>query len=775
MSNLYPIKAGFSGGVISPSAQGRVDSERYAMGMSACANFIVTAQGSLRLRRGMAYVGALLESAVDVRLINFQVSAGDDAVVVLDGEKVTLYKRQGIIEGAGLFAQDPYLTGGARFWKKRGTTNALARWKYEPGYRTLLQQYDVSNTEVDSKSRIGFEQKIVAPADTYRLRFAYASQAGKAPTTDPDDPVQQVINFFSRKGEVLVGSTPGAQDIFYKELPISDWVNPIEYDETFVTAGTEFYITFRLQGQIVSYSTGAFYAPILLSGSDTSPQEFASPWDGTQVAEIQVAQDTGTGQMFLVHPEVAPQLLSYDALTRAWSFAPVAFVDPPPEWTTNNYPSAVEVFQGRLWLSGTPVQGNTIWASKVGAYEVFTTGANPDDPLDLQLASSGRVLWMLGMDQILIGTENGEVIIGSRDDAITNSSFFIDRQNGYSMTRIRAIYAGRQIAYVGASRQLIRVTEPSEEARGMKGQDVSFMANSLFVRSIKELAYAVEPQYQLYVPLQSGDMAVCTYDNQNSLLAWYTMDTRSFGNEAAGGDIESVCITQEVGGQAVWLAVRRNGAITLEVIEPDLFVRRFLDSYVYRPVETIQTRPGAYSRAFSSAYSGGYVDSETTQGVVSGLTHLEGSVVGIVYENPNTEGGVIQYEVLPQQAVTDGKIFVPNYVFGSVCVGLPYTGRAVTLPQEGGNQAGTAQGTKRKWNRVFSRLAFSAVPMLNGYRAKVPDNLVPPSGNPLDADVTGDFEIRSEGFDEGIVIIEQDLPLRTEIAGIFGKSQSNAT
>lgn len=764
MGNLYPIKAGFVGGVISPSSTGRVDSETYDKGLSLCQNFMITPAGSLRLRRGFEFnAGLLSDNIVDNRIITFPRPIASDYVVQIDGVSLNVRDRFGIVKGAGLFINDPFFSSGDRFWKKGGS-GYLPVWRFEPGLRTFLKVYSGGGS-----GEVYIQQRVFAPADTYTLNFSYGSEGG----TEISGAV-----FDKTPVRVRIGTTPTNANIFDQTFDGGSWSNPKDISINFTTTTTSYYISIGLAPYAGpgGWNRGAIYAPVTLAGSNAVPVSFSSPWSGSQIANLQYAYDVSVGEMYFVHPEVAPYLLKYDHVTRAWTFGVVAFTGAPSSWTGSNWPSVVEIYQSRLWLAATPSDANTIWASKVGAYNNFTVGANPDDALEIELASAGGVLWMRGLDNLLIGTENGELLMGGHNGPITSADFFLYRQNGYGSSRIQPLMMGRQVGYVGSGTKRVRVTQQSEEARGMTGVDISVYVNALLESNIKEMHYQADPDYQLITVLQNGRLALSTYDAQNNLLAWYEYITPNGTQYAGEGEIYSACVTQEYSGQALWVVVRRDSNFTLEIMEPEFLTRSFMDSYAVEEVEVISQRLGAYNTAFSSAFSGGYVDSETTKGVISGIGHLEGMTVGVVYSNANTDDGQISYEVLPDQIVQDGVIFVPNTVSnGSCTVGIKYLGKAVTLPQDGGNPAGTAQGTKRKWNRIFSRLAFSAIPTLNGYRPVPEDKDIPISGNPLDASVTGDYEIRNEGFDEGVVIIEQDLPLRTEVAGLFGKSQANAT
>ncbi len=118
------------------------------------------------------------------------------------------------------------------------------------------------------------------------------------------------------------------------------------------------------------------------------------------------------------------------------------------------------------------------------------------------------------------------------------------------------------------------------------------------------------------------------------------------------------------------------------------------------------------------------------------------------------------------------KYLGPTLVGANIVVGLPYTAKAVTLPPEGGNPRGTAQGAKRRRMRIVLRLNDSALPLINGKRP--PDRTPATPQDTVEPRVTGDVEVRDLGWDgDGTVTIEQDLPFRTEVLAIFGTEQVN--
>jgi hypothetical protein len=121
---------------------------------------------------------------------------------------------------------------------------------------------------------------------------------------------------------------------------------------------------------------------------------------------------------------------------------------------------------------------------------------------------------------------------------------------------------------------------------------------------------------------------------------------------------------------------------------------------------------------------------------------------------------------------------------GTYTAGLPFTASAVTLPIEGGNPAGSAQGMNVHRADVTLRLNDSALPQANGATVQPPTNrfagdtgglvMADPllylrmSGDRFTEDATAKPQSRSSG---GIITITQELPWRTEICALFGNVQ----
>jgi hypothetical protein len=157
--------------------------------------------------------------------------------------------------------------------------------------------------------------------------------------------------------------------------------------------------------------------------------------------------------------------------------------------------------------------------------------------------------------------------------------------------------------------------------------------------------------------------------------------------------------------------------------------------------------------------SGGWRLSAT---VLTNLWHLEGQTLRL-----NAEGATH-----PDVVVTNGRAPLTRAV-GYAVAGLSYRSRLQTLRIEGGSQDGTAQGKKKKFNEVISRIVqglggkigptFSKLTPMTYRNSSVPMGQAPRIGD-------GDFMISPwEGGWEtsGRICIQNDSPFPMTVAAII--------
>jgi hypothetical protein len=134
------------------------------------------------------------------------------------------------------------------------------------------------------------------------------------------------------------------------------------------------------------------------------------------------------------------------------------------------------------------------------------------------------------------------------------------------------------------------------------------------------------------------------------------------------------------------------------------------------------------------------------------------------------------YSVAVQNTAPDG---VTLQTVRTYTVGFAFTATAETLPLEGGNPAGSAQGMNIHRADITARLNDSCLPQVNGATVEPPTNrfrgvgadpllYLRMAGDRFTDDATAKPQSRNNG---GIVTITQELPWRTEVCALFGNVQ----
>jgi hypothetical protein len=476
------------------------------------------------------------------------------------------------------------------------------------------------------------------------------------------------------------------------------------------------------------------------SSADPGVTQLTTPWLAGDLELIQYAQSLVAAQMVLVHPAKMPHVIQRVAAD-VWEAPSAAFFQPPTAWRDGSAPGTVEVgFQGRTWYGGTTDAPNGLWGSKSGQpFNFDLDDATADDALDLLISAKGTIRWVQGQKSLLIGTDATEhALVGGDGGLIQPGSYAARDESAYGSAPVQAIHIGDQVVFVTYDRRHLRAVNYDFQENGWVSKALTFLAEHITLGGIREVHYARSPDPTLIVVLYGGKVVACTYDRSQEVIAWYRLNFGAMVNSAA--------VAESVDGPELWLAVNRGGGYSIERMPLHETTEAFLDNAI-----VVSVAPNAT--------------------VITGLSHLNGKYVTVARVYGVGLGGEV---ILTDALVAGGQITVPAEEFGATYViGLPFTARAETLPLEGGNPAGTAQGLKRRFTEINLRLNNSALPKINGRRPSERSfgtNLDDPT-----ALITDDVVVKNvEGWnDKAVVVIEQDLPLRTEVCALYGPVKVN--
>ena len=158
-----------------------------------------------------------------------------------------------------------------------------------------------------------------------------------------------------------------------------------------------------------------------------------------------------------------------------------------------------------------------------------------------------------------------------------------------------------------------------------------------------------------------------------------------------------------------------------------------------------------------SGLSGIVTGASTT---VTSLDHLEGQKVQILIDDA----------VYPAQIVTNGAVTVSlpsTFSNKTIEVGLGYVSTLKTMRPEGGSQAGTSQGRKKRYNEIIVRLLKTVGATING--DQIPFRTSANAMGESITEFTGDKRVTNLGWDrDGQIVVQQTQPLPMTVLGITG-------
>lgn len=436
----------------------------------------------------------------------------------------------------------------------------------------------------------------------------------------------------------------------------------------------------------------------------------------------------------------------------------------------NGYPARVTFHQQRLFFARTDEEPQNIWGSKSFLFTDFALdGAADDDGLNIQLASNeaNEIKWLVPGKDLIAGTYGGEFIIKSGDESpLTPANTNVEKQTSWGSEAIVPKKVGNFFYYFQRFGKKMRELFYFWDLDTYKSVDKTILSPHIsgdggFI----DMAYQQNPDTVLWCVCSNGTLATMTREIDQEVQGWARQTTL--------GAYESIASipSQDSAHDEIWVVVRRTiNSVTKRYVErfksqevPDRqdqcwYVHSGLSYDAYgasaatptisnislsatagtsvvvtcntayfsandvgqriRAIDSEGTTLGElHINGFTSStvvvgevryafsaptYSGGSWGLSVSQ--ISGLSHLEqGTVAALV------DGGTDK----PNKVVTGGVITLSNDGF-SIVVGLPYTQKFKSLPQEAGSQRGTAQGKIQRINEVGFKVNRSHKGFLTG-------------------------------------------------------------
>lgn len=742
---IFPLQDTWVRGELSPRLHARASLDLYRAGLAVCENFLTLPHGGLRKRAGSYYVGEVKTSANPVRLFPFIFSADQAYSLEFGNLYLRIYAygaRVGTIE-----LVTPWPTAaldGIQF-----VQSADQMWMTHPDYPGQLLTREAALTwtleEIEFQDGpykpINLTGTRLTPASTGHITPIMTSNAAPSGTVADSGGSVSAWQAFDRDPNTVffvganigwisydfAGATTKVADAYwltarpessnaphaasawnFEGYDGSSWVVLDSRTEERGWSGGEkrfyeftnetAYQAYRLSALASDNSDAAFsfaeigiheraqdQTPFNLTASAVTGINGGVGFKTTDVGRsIRLLGSDGKWRWAKIIARTSSTVVTIQLYGHA-----LPDTSPIVNWRMSAYedgdqPSAVTLFEERLTLA----QDYSVFATKTGDFDNFSTGEADDDALEFQNAGGGqanKILWMADADGfLLIGTAGGiRALSGSGiDEALTPTSFKNRKSRTFGCSYIAPIDAGASFIYVTRNRRQLAELTQSQSGRFVS-DDITQVSEHIPKKGIVEATYQSDPDPMIWFPLETGELGGYTHQPSQEVRG---MHRHILGGVFSTGDAvaeRALSTPGQSGPDDVWLVVKRTiSAATKRYIE-------------------IMTAPMEYSTLDDAFFVDcGLSYSGVATNTLSGLTHLEGQSVDVLYK---TEAG--KWFVAKGRTVSAGEITLPA---AATCVaahvGLPYEGTAETLELDVGGKDGSLVGRRKKVAAVILSL-----------------------------------------------------------------------
>lgn len=387
---------------------------------------------------------------------------------------------------------------------------------------------------------------------------------------------------------------------------------------------------------------------------------------GSQSGVVRV---TGYNNAKSVNIEVIKRLYS-NVATFEWDYSTWSDYD--------GWPSAVEAFGGRLFWG----QGDMIHGSVPDAYKSFDDEIDGDSaPIARSIgASTDRgILWLLGLQRLLAGTDSAEVSVKSSsfDEPLTSSSWFPIESSTRGGYNIRAVKCDKDGIFVQSSGTGVFSLSTEQGTLDYGSIDLTAMHEEICDGSpVVDLAVQRRPDTVVWFVLENGEARALTYEPAEKVIAWSRIVTDGFFKRVAA----SRGATQD----DVHFVVDRFGTQRLE---------RLAD---------LKDCRGGFVNCLADGFTRFTAVGPTT---TFSVPHLDGLAVTVWVH------GVAVHDQDNLYVVEDGQVVLATPVASgrTVIIGEPYNGEWRSTKLAYGAQGGTALFQRKKVSQLGIYLLNTAI------------------------------------------------------------------
>ncbi len=333
----------------------------------------------------------------------------------------------------------------------------------------------------------------------------------------------------------------------------------------------------------------------------------------------------------------------------------------------NGWPTAVTLFDGRLWWARNGIVYGSV-SDSFNSYDDNTVGDSAPVVRSIGTETAEGVLWMLGLQRLACGTGSAEISIRSSsfDAPITAANFAPRDASTRGSTDIAAIKVDSDGIFVQRSGDRAYRYVFTPEKNDYYSFDITQLHREILAGGVKKIDVQRHPDTRIWFLLNTGELRCLIYELDQNVTAW----CRIIPQDAF---VEDFAIIPSAGEDRVFIIANRTiSAATVRYIEE---LATFDEAI-----------GGTLNKIADSFVQGNNASASTT---ITGLSHLNGESI-VVWGNDTA----INDQDAPV-TVSGGSATVATAITGDWIAGLAYDGLWTSTKLAYGSALGTAL-TQRK-------------------------------------------------------------------------------
>lgn len=264
--------------------------------------------------------------------------------------------------------------------------------------------------------------------------------------------------------------------------------------------------------------------------------------------------------LFIAQPDRQPSEIIRNSHT-SWTFQNQEITAMPGDWTANNYPERVSVYEQRVVYACNGTRPSTLWFSKSGyPYDFGVSSPQVVSDAVTYTIGAGRkdkILWLVSQRKLLVGTLAAEhTISGAGGEPLSYVSVSAVRHTSLGSEAVKPIEIADEAYFVEKLGRRVRRYFYTYQIDGYHGIDLNALNPDILTNPVKSWAYQNTPNSTIWLCDTAGNLLSLVTHKDHGVVAWQEHD--SSGRDSGADifiDVEAIPGTST--DTEVWAIVSR--------------------------------------------------------------------------------------------------------------------------------------------------------------------------------------------------------------------------